>query len=109
MNINDLYDSILLTKNLATDNYHARNRIIDRLNATVVVNPASKAPYIAGECSHYFPKYEGDNYEKVGEVVLYCRCSPTVKGGTHYTFSLNGKRVSYANLAKEMILLGVLR
>jgi hypothetical protein len=106
MNFNDLHDSINLTAKLAKDNYDARNAIIDRLNATVVVNPASKAGYIAGECVHYLPLHNSAG-DKINEVKLYCRCAPTVKGGIRYSYSVNGKVVALKNLFLKLVDLGV--
>lgn len=106
MNFNDLHDSINLTAKLAKDNYDARNAIIDRLNATVVVNPASKASYIEGGCTHYFPLHNSAG-DKINEVKLYCRCAPTVKGGIRYSYSVNGKVVALKNLFLKLVDLGV--
>jgi hypothetical protein len=106
MTINEIQDSITLTAKLAKDNYDARNAMIDRLNATVVVDPRSKASYIAGECYHYFPLHnlQGD---KINEVKLYCRCSPTVKGSIRYSYSVNGKVVALKNVFLKLVDLGV--
>ena len=106
MNFNDLHDSINLTAKLAKDNYDARNAIIDRLNATVVVNPASKASYIEGGCTHYFPLHNSAG-DKINEVKLYCRCAPTVKGGIRYSYTLNDKVIARHKIALQMIALGV--
>jgi hypothetical protein len=106
MTINDIQDSITLTAKLAKDNYDARNQIIDRLNSTVVVDPRSKASYIAGECSHYFPLHNQQG-DKINEVKLYCRCSPTVKGSIRYSYSVNGKVVALKNVFLKLVDLGV--
>jgi hypothetical protein len=104
--ISEIQESIELTAKLAKDNYDARNAIIDRLNATVVVNPASKAGYIAGECVHYLPLHNSAG-DKINEVKLYCRCAPTVKGGIRYSYSVNGKVVALKNLFLKLVDLGV--
>ena len=106
MTINDIQESIDLTTKLARDNYDARNGIIDRLNATVVVDPRSKASYIAGECSYYFPLHNLQG-EKISEVKLYCRCAPTVKIGIRYSYSVNGKVVALKNVFLKLVDLGV--
>ncbi len=102
----EIQESIALTAKLAKDNYDARNNMIDRLNATVVVDPRSKASYIAGECSMYFPLHNV-NGDKIDEVKLYCRCAPTVKGGIRYSYSVNGKVISHKNLFLKLVDLGV--
>ena len=104
--IDEIQDSIQITAKLAKDNYDARCATIDRLNSTVVVNPASKAGYIAGECVHYLPLHnlQGD---KINEVKLYCRCAPTVKGGIRYSYSVNGKVVALKNVLLKLVDLGV--
>lgn len=106
MTFNDIHDSINLASKLAKDNYDARNGMIDRLNETVIVDVRSRASYIAGECSYYFPKYD-QNDNKISEVTLYCRCSPTVKGGIRYSYKLNGKVIPRHKLVQQMIDLGV--
>lgn len=106
MDITAIQNSIELTAKLAKDNYDARNGIIDRLNATVIVNPASKARYIAGECTHYFPLHNQQG-DKVNEVALYCRCAPTVKGGIRYSYSVNGKTIAMKNVFLKLVDLGV--
>ena len=106
MNINDIQDSITLTAKLARDNYDARNQIIDRLNSTVVVDPRSKASYIEGGCTHYFPLHNLQG-EKINEVALYCRCAPTVKGGVRYSYTVNGKVVALKNVFLKLVDLGV--
>jgi hypothetical protein len=106
MTLTDIQESIDLATKLAKDNYDARNGIIDRLNATVVVDPRSKASYIAGECSYYFPLHNL-NGEKINEVKLYCRCSPTVKGATRYSYTVNGKVVALKNVLVKLVDLGI--
>jgi hypothetical protein len=106
MTINDIQDSINLASKLARDNYDARNGIIDRLNSTVVVDSRSKASYIAGECSYYFPLHNQQG-DKINEVKLYCRCSPTVKGGVRYSYTVNGKVVALKNVFLKLVDLGV--
>jgi hypothetical protein len=106
MNLSDIQESIDLTTKLARDNYDARNGIIDRLNDTVVVDPRSKASYIAGECSYYFPLHNLQG-EKINEVKLYCRCAPTVKGGIRYSYSVNGKVVALKNVLVKLVDQGI--
>jgi hypothetical protein len=104
--ISEIQDSIQITAKLAKDNYDARNGIIDRLNATAIVDPRSKASYIAGECSNYLPLHDVSG-NKMREVALYCRCAPTVKGGIRYSYSVNGKVVALKNLFLKLVDLGV--
>ena len=106
MTLTEIQENITLTAKLAKDNYDARNNMIDRLNATVVVDPRSKASYIAGECSMYFPLHNL-NGDKINEVKLYCRCSPTVKGATRYSYTVNGKVVALKNVLVKLVDLGV--
>jgi hypothetical protein len=106
MTLTEIQENITLTAKLAKDNYDARNGMIDRLNATVVVDPRSKASYIAGECSMYFPLHNL-NGDKINEVKLYCRCSPTVKGATRYSYTVNGKVVALKNVLVKLVDLGV--
>jgi hypothetical protein len=105
MTFNDLHDSINLTSKLAKDNYDARNGIIDRMKNDWAEH-ADRLHYIAGECSHYFPLHNQQG-DKINEVVLYCRCSPTVKGGVRYSYTLNGKVIARHKIASRMIELGV--
>jgi hypothetical protein len=87
MNINDLFDSIKLTETLALENYQARNGVVDyRLD---------------GVCNHYFPQYD-----TLGEIVLTCKVSKTVKGQLRYTFQVNGKRVSEKMIPSTFLSLG---
>ena len=104
--ITEIQENVALTAKLAKDNYDARNGIIDRLNSTVVVDPRSKASYIAGECTFYFPLHNV-NGDKINEVALYCRCAPTVKGGIRYSYSVNGKVVALKNVFLKLVDLGV--
>jgi len=101
MTITEIQESIALTARLAKDNYDARNQIIDRLNSTVVNDVRSKAPYIAGECVHYF---HGLNCQ---EVKLECRCSPTVKGGIRFSYKVNEKVIALPNVYLKLVDLGV--
>ena len=96
MNINDLYDSIKLSENLAEENYQQRNEVVDyRLD---------------GICNHYFPLYvEGNPSYKNGEVCLTCKVSKTVKGQFRYTFQVNGKRIAEKKIASEFLKLGAFR
>jgi hypothetical protein len=101
----NLIDSINLTIKLAKDNFDARKAIIDRLNSTAV-SPLARANYIAGECNHFFPRYD-QNYNKYDEVVLSCVCSPTVKGGIRYSFKINGKVTAKDKILQRMLDLGL--
>jgi len=93
MNINDLYDSIILTEKLAAENYQQRNGVVDyRLD---------------GVCNHYFPMFDL-NYNRIGEVCLTAKLSKTVKGAFRYTYQINGKRIAKKMIASEMHLLGAL-
>jgi hypothetical protein len=105
MSLTDLQDSINLTSKLARDNYDARNGIIDRMR-TDWSEHAHLVHYIAGECSHYFPLHN-QNGDKINEVKLYCRCSPTVKGGVRFSYTLNGKSIAKDKIVNRMIELGV--
>jgi hypothetical protein len=105
MNFNDLHDSINLTAKLAKDNYDARNAINDRMKLDWSEH-AHRPHYIAGGCSHYFPLYNQE-YSKIGEVVLHCKCSPIVKGGIRYSYTLNGKTIARSKIAVRMTELGV--
>ena len=93
MNINDLYDSIKLSENLAEENYQQRNSVVDyRLD---------------GVCNHYFPLYvEGNPSYKNGEIVLTCKLSKTVKGQFRYTYQINGKRIAKKMIVSEFLMLG---
>jgi hypothetical protein len=104
--ISEIQENITLTAKLAKDNYDARNGVIDRLNSTVVVDPRSKASYIEGGCTFYFPLHNV-NGDKINEVALYCRCAPTVKGGIRYSYSVNGKVVALKNVFLKLVDLGV--
>jgi hypothetical protein len=104
--INEIQENIALTAKLAKDNYDARNGMIDRLNATVVVDPRSKARYIAGECSMYFPLHNV-NGDKIDEVKLYCRCAPTVKGGIRFSYKVNGATIALPKVFLKLVDLGV--
>ena len=91
MNINDLYDSIILTEKLAEENYQQRNSVLDcRLD---------------GVCNHYFPKFDL-NYNRIGEIMLTCKLSKTVKGSFRYTYQVNGKRIAKKMIASEFLSLG---
>ena len=105
MSFNDIQESINLTAKLAKDNYDARNAIIDRMKSDWTEH-AHRLHYIAGECSHYFPRYDVD-YEKIGEITLQCKCSPTVKGNIRYSFTLNGKSIARHKLTSRLTELGL--
>ena len=92
-NITDLYDSIKLSEQLALENYNARNGVVDyRLD---------------GVCNHYFPLYTGGNPSyKLGEILLTCKVSKTVKGQMRYTFQINGKRIAEKHIVTQFIELG---
>ena len=93
MNINDLYDSIKLSENLAEENYQQRNGVVDyRLD---------------GVCNHYFPLYVGANPSyKNGEILLTTKLIKTVKGQFRYTYQINGKRIAKKLIVSEFLLLG---
>ena len=93
MNINDLYDSIKLSENLAEENYQQRNGVADyRLD---------------GVCNHYFPLYSDANPSyKNGEILLTTKLSKTVKGQFRYTYQINGKRIAKKLIVSEFLLLG---
>jgi hypothetical protein len=95
MNINDLFDSIKLTEELALQNYQQRNGVVDYR--------------LEGVCNHYFPQYDGNNPSyKNGEVVLTCKVNKTVKGQLRYTFQINGKRVAEKAIQQTFFTLGAL-
>jgi hypothetical protein len=97
MNVNDLFESIKLTEQLALENYNQRNGIVDyRLD---------------GVCNHYFPQYDtlGDPSFKNGEIVLTCKVLKTVKGQLRYTFQVNGKRIAEKRIPSEFLSLGAFR
>ena len=93
MNINDLYDSIKLSENLAEENYQQRNGVVDyRLD---------------GVCNHYFPLYVGANPSyKNGEILLTTKLIKTVKGQFRYTYQINGKRIAKKLIVSEFLSLG---
>ena len=93
MNINNLYDSIKLSENLAEENYQQRNGVVDyRLD---------------GVCNHYFPLYVDANPSyKNGEILLTTKLSKTVKGQFRYTYQINGKRIAKKLIVSEFLLLG---
>jgi len=91
MNIPDLYKSIALTEELALENYHQRNGVVDyRLD---------------GVCNHYFPKYDLQG-NRDGEICLTCKVSKTVKGQFRYTFQINGKRIAERYIVTSFVELG---
>ena len=91
MNINDLFDSIKLSEELALENYQQRNGVVDyRLD---------------GVCNHYFPQYDL-NSNRIGEICLTCKVSKTVKGQFRYTYQINGKRIAEKRIASEFLSLG---
>ena len=93
MNINNLYDSIKLSENLAEENYQQRNGVVDyRLD---------------GVCNHYFPLYVGANPSyKNGEILLTTKLIKTVKGQFRYTYQINGKRIAKKYIVSEFLSLG---
>jgi len=96
MNINDLFDSIKLSEQLALENYQQRNGVVDyRLD---------------GVCNHYFPIWvDGNPSFKNGEICLTCKVSKTVKGQLRYTFQINGKRIAEKMIVSEFLALGAFR
>ena len=92
MNINNLYDSIKLSENLAEENYQQRNGVVDyRLD---------------GVCNHYFAKYDPENNNRNGEICLTTKLIKTVKGQFRYTYQINGKRIAKKLIVSEFLLLG---
>jgi hypothetical protein len=89
--LNDLYDSIKLSEQLAEENYQQRNGVVD-FN-------------VPGECNHYFAKYD-QNGQRVGEICLYCKLSKTVKGSLRYTYKIDGKRIAKREIDHKFISLG---
>ena len=93
MNINDLFDSIKLSEELALENYQQRNGVVDYR--------------LPGVCNHYFPLYtEGNPSYKNGEICLTTKVSKTVKGQMRYTFQIDGKRIAEKMIPSEFLLLG---
>ena len=91
MNINDLYDSLKLSENLAEENYQQRNGVVDyRLD---------------GVCNHYFAKYDLQG-QRDGEICLTTKLSKTVKGQFRYTHFINGKRIARKMIVSEFLSLG---
>ena len=91
MNINDLFDSIKLSEELALENYQQRNGVVDyRLD---------------GVCNHYFPQYDL-NSNRIGEICLTCKVSKTVKGQFRYTYQINGKRIAEKQIPSQFLSLG---
>ena len=93
MQLQDLYQNITLTEELALENYQQRNGVVDY-----------KLP---GVCNHYFAKYDAKG-NRNGEVCLTCKVSKTVKGQLRYTFQIDGKRVSKGQIDHSMLLLGAI-
>ena len=93
MNINDLYDSIKLSEQLALENYQQRNGVVDYR--------------LPGVCNHYFAKYDPENNNRDGEITLTTKVSKTVKGQLRYTFQINGKRIAEKLIPSEFLKLGI--
>ena len=93
MQLQDLYQNITLTEELALENYQQRNGVVDY-----------KLP---GVCNHYFAKYDAQG-NRNGEVCLTCKVSKTVKGQLRYTFQIDGKRVSKGQIDHSMIHRGAI-
>lgn len=91
MNINDLYDSLKLSENLAEENYQQRNGVVDYR--------------LPGVCNHYFAKYDLEG-QRDGEIMLTCKLSKTVKGQMRYTYSINGKCIAKKMIVSEFLSLG---
>jgi len=93
MQLQDLFQNITLTEELALENYQQRNGVVDY-----------KLP---GVCNHYFAKYDAQG-NRNGEVCLTCKVSKTVKGQLRYTFQIDGKRVSKGQIDHSMIYRGAI-
>jgi len=93
MQLQDLYQNITLTEELALENYQQRNGVVDY-----------KLP---GVCNHYFAKYDRKGH-RIGEICLTCKVSKTVKGQLRYTFQIDGKRVSKGQIDHSMLLQGAI-
>jgi hypothetical protein len=91
MNINDLYDSLKLSEQLALENYQQRNGVVDYR--------------LPGVCNHYFPKYDLQG-QRDGEICLTTKVSKTVKGQLRYTFQVNGKRIAEKQIPSQFLSLG---
>ena len=93
MSINDFFNSIKLSEQLALENYEQRNGVVDYR--------------LPGVCEHYFATYDL-NGKRTGEVCLTCKVSKTVKGQLRYTFQIDGKRIAEKMITSEMLLLGAI-
>ena len=91
MNINDLFDSIKLSEQLALEHYQQLNGVVDYR--------------LPGVCNHYFAKYDL-NQQRDGEIMLTTKVSKTVKGQLRYTFQINGKRIAEKQIVAEFNKLG---
>jgi hypothetical protein len=90
---------------MATENFVARCRVIDRLNESAI-SPLAKGKYIAGECTrYYFLQQSFGKPDK--EVRVDCALSPTVKGGLRYTFKVNGKVTARHRVVSRLLEIGV--
>ena len=94
MNINDLFDSIKLSEQLALEHYNQLNGVVDYR--------------LPGVCNHYFAKYDL-NQQRDGEITLTTKVSKTVKGQFRYTFQINGKRIAEKMIPSEFLSLGAFR
>ena len=94
MNINDLFDSIKLSEQLALEHYNKLNEVVDYR--------------LPGVCNHYFAKYDPTG-ERDGEIMLTTKVSKTVKGQLRYTFQINGKRIAEKMIPSEFLSLGAFR
>ena len=102
---NKIHDDMNSIALMATENFVARCRVIDRLNESAI-SPLAKAKYIAGECTQfYFLKNQNDVVYK--EVRVDCALSPTVKGSPRYTYKLNGKVVARRRIVSRLLEIGV--
>ena len=93
-NVQDLYDSIKLTEQLAHEHY-------DKVNSGVDFN-------LPGVCNHYFAKYDL-NGDRNGEIMLTCKVSKTVKGAFRYTYQIDGKRIAKREIDHKFLSLGAFR
>ena len=101
---NTVHDDVNALALMATENYVARCRCIDRLNESAI-SPLAKGKYIAGECTrYYFLDYGISKPHK--EVRVDCALTPTVKGSLRYTFKVNGKVVARHRIVSRLLELG---
>lgn len=93
-NINDLFDSIKLSEQLALEHYQQLNDVVDYR--------------LPGVCNHYFAKYDPTG-DRDGEICLTTKVAKTVKGQLRYTFQIDGKRIAEKMIPSEFLSLGAFR